>query len=447
MNQDRNRIFWIITDTILNVKGCTGKEQDAILCNNLRIICNAEIAFLLTYDPETLELIINAANTDLSKSNLQVEKFIGKSVQIEKNIVTIFRKRNISYAKDYNVLSNFMEIIDKESGEHLLNLSKQYKIYNISSIRENNFLIIGIVYLPISQKLRMMDLIGSYINLAGVIIKDYLLWNKVVKRNKELKKTRNSLRSKKEKLKEQAQQLKKANQKLNELNTTKDKFFSIIAHDLKNPFNTIKGFADILKNTYDKLPEHRISSYIDCIYSSAVNTYSLLENLLQWARSQSKKIKYEPKEFDINEIIDKNIDLTKENILKKEIELVNNAKIKNNIFADENMISTIIRNLLTNAIKYTPEKGTITICCHQKNNNLEISITDTGIGMEPDEMRNLFKIDNSFSKNGTAGETGTGLGLVLCKEFVEKNGGKIRVKSHSGLGTTFIFNIPENKSY
>jgi signal transduction histidine kinase len=180
---------------------------------------------------------------------------------------------------------------------------------------------------------------------------------------------------------------------------------------------------------------------IGAIYESSKNLFKLLENLLHWARSQTGNIKYEPEEFIINELFDTNISLVENMVLEKNLEIKQNLESKIKIFADKNMINTVIRNLITNAIKYT-ETGSISIEVFQDNVETKVSIIDTGIGISNDKLDNIFDVMSSKSTHGTRGESGTGLGLILCKEFIERNGGKIWVESTVGKGSEFKFTLP-----
>lgn len=243
-------------------------------------------------------------------------------------------------------------------------------------------------------------------------------------------------------LSEKNAQLESANIKLKELNATKDKFFSIIAHDLINPFNSLLGFSDILYQDFDAHSEDEKYEYIKQINVSANHLYDLLENLLQWARAQTGRMTYHPKVFDINEPLEKSLFLLELDAKKKHIRIVNKIEKKIKIYADLNMINTVIRNIINNAIKFTPQKGEICISAKQTNPEIVIiQISDTGIGIDKDDMDKLFDFNYSHSKTGTDSEKGTGLGLILCKEFVEKNGGKIWVESQKGKGSTFSFEL------
>ncbi len=253
-----------------------------------------------------------------------------------------------------------------------------------------------------------------------------------------------TLKAQKEVLQEQKASLKDANIKLTELNKTKDKFFSIIAHDLKNPFNSILGFAELLTLEFKELTDEKKLKYLYTIYEACKNVYNLLENLLNWARSQSDNIIFKPAAFKLQELVEQNINLLKENFGRKNISVVCKNSDYDDVYADRDMINTVIRNLLTNAIKFTPENGKISITSAKNKDYVELSVSDTGIGMNPEVVESLFKIDKSSVRTGTAGETGTGLGLIICKEFIEKNGGSISVKSEEGKGSIFSISLPGN---
>jgi PAS domain S-box-containing protein len=249
-----------------------------------------------------------------------------------------------------------------------------------------------------------------------------------------------------EELNQQAQTLKKANTKLEELNATKNKFFSIIAHDLKNPFQAIFGFSELLMRNYGDFDDPQKMELLGMIKTSSESAYNLLENLLQWARTQTERIKFSPTEIDLNELIEQNISLSQGSAENKHISLVSQINCTSKAYADKNMINLVIRNLISNAIKFTNDGGVITVQCSEDDKDkhlISISIADTGIGISPDNIKKLFRIDEYFSTSGTAGEGGTGLGLILCKEFVEKNIGTIRIESELEVGTTFTFTLPK----
>lgn len=231
-------------------------------------------------------------------------------------------------------------------------------------------------------------------------------------------------------------------QQLQELNATKDKFFSIIAHDLKNPFNTLMGFSELLLDHIDMYNLEQIKEYVGIIFDTSRTSYNLLENLLNWSRSQTGRLKMDPKEIDVAKMVSTNIKLLENPANNKNITLQSNIQEGTTAFADSNMIDTVFRNLISNSIKFTEAEGIIKIDTKKDADMLQICIADTGIGIKEESIGKLFSIDQNISTKGTANETGTGLGLILCKEFIERNGGKIWVESEEKVGSQFYFTLP-----
>lgn len=230
--------------------------------------------------------------------------------------------------------------------------------------------------------------------------------------------------------------------KLRELNLTKDKFFSIIAHDLKNPFSAVLGFSQLLEETARDNDQGEISNYAGIIANSSRRIMDLLNNLLEWSHIQTGRISFNPKLFDLAGIINECLVLFDDNAKQKSITIHKNFPEELHAFADKSMISTVLRNLISNAIKYTREGGQITISSRQTPREIGVSISDTGIGIDPNRLNTLFRIDSSQSTPGTNKEQGSGLGLILCKEFIEKHGGQISAESKTGEGSTFQFTLP-----
>jgi len=229
---------------------------------------------------------------------------------------------------------------------------------------------------------------------------------------------------------------------LRALNATKDKFFSIIAHDLKNPFNALLGFSTLLLDDYENFSDADRIDLIQTMSDASNNAYKLLQNLLEWSRSQTGSIQWEPDAISLHDIVTTTIDLLSNGASVKEISI--NAIILPNIvvWADANMATTVIRNLISNALKYTPKGGEIRVYSKKSEKEIEITIEDNGVGINEADKEKLFRIDVNHSTSGTNNEQGTGLGLILCKEFVEKNGGKIWVESTEGKGSKFKFTLP-----
>jgi signal transduction histidine kinase len=230
-------------------------------------------------------------------------------------------------------------------------------------------------------------------------------------------------------------------------NASKDKFFSIIAHDLKNPFNGIIGLSSLLLEDYDSFPPEEQKTFIKDIKITAENTFRLLQNLLEWSQTQTGKIHFEQSLFLLETITTEIIDLVKTSAGNKNIVLESTVSPDITVFADKNMIHTVIRNLLLNAVKFTRSGGKISLSARAIGNVVEIAVKDNGIGISPENFKKLFCIDCNMISYGTEGEQGTGLGLILCKEFVEKNSGTIRVESEEGIGSTFTVTIPETAQF
>lgn len=239
------------------------------------------------------------------------------------------------------------------------------------------------------------------------------------------------------------EQVRTQNIQLQELNATKDKFFSIISHDLKGPLNSLTSFSGLLINHADSLSKEEIQMLAKDLDKSLKNLFALLENLLEWSRSQTGNIEFIPTPFDLADTLEQNKDLLLQQAQSKNIAIVNANKLKLPVNAHNNSINTVVRNLVSNAIKFTPPGGTITLDATEMDNNWIVSIADSGVGMSAEVMKKLFRIDTKHTTKGTANEKGTGLGLILCKDFIEKNGGSIWVKSEEGKGSVFYFSLPK----
>jgi two-component system sensor histidine kinase/response regulator len=229
---------------------------------------------------------------------------------------------------------------------------------------------------------------------------------------------------------------------LQKLNYDKDKFFSIISHDLRTPLTPIIGASEFLIDCIDDLDKEQIKGFAETINNSAENMSHLLEELLQWSGIQIGRIEYNPEQVSLFDLVCENFELLGANAEKKNIELSNKIDDDSYVFLDKNMITSVIRNLISNAIKFTGTGGKIEISEKNYDACKEISITDTGIGMSKEDADRLFRIDIVHTTSGTEKEKGTGLGLIICKEFVEKNNGRIWVESEPGKGSSFKFTVP-----
>jgi len=237
-------------------------------------------------------------------------------------------------------------------------------------------------------------------------------------------------------------ELKFAREELKELIATRDKFFSIIAHDLRNPLQFLVLSSDLLYNEYDSLTEDSRKEYVRKFYTGTNRISALLENLLDWSRSQRGLIECKPEKIDVHVMAVENIDLLKAHAKSKDIRAVSRVGPGIFAFADKNMIRTVLRNLLSNAVKFTDTGGEIVIDAYREGDRVAITVSDNGVGMTPEAIDGLYRIDGSKSSIGTARERGSGLGLILCKEFTEKNNGTIDAVSEPGKGSTFTVTLP-----
>jgi len=273
-----------------------------------------------------------------------------------------------------------------------------------------------------------------------------LLKQTVKERTEDILEQKNKILQQKEDLEEKSKKLKDSNDKLNLLNSTKDKFFAIISHDLRNPFNSILGFTDLLNSEYDSIDDSERKEIIKSLGKSSRSAYALLENLLTWAQTQRGKIEIHKKMLNLKELVETSVSPYMLNASLKNIKIIIDVSSDVELFIDRNTSITIIQNLVNNALKFTPNDGTVTIRYQENKDNLELRVIDTGVGMSSEVVEKLFRIDYDISTQGTNNEKGTGLGLILCKEFVQKNGGDISVRSKVGKGSEFIVTFPKSSS-
>jgi signal transduction histidine kinase/ligand-binding sensor domain-containing protein len=260
----------------------------------------------------------------------------------------------------------------------------------------------------------------------------------------KLSKSNDLLRERQNQIKKQSSAIKKQRDELFEANSVKDKLFSIIAHDLKNPFNSILGSSELLSLNYFELDDENRRQLIQHLNESAERVYNLLENLLSWSRAQQGRIVFSPTTHNITKIIEENIELAHTQAAKKNISIKlisNNGNVVG--FIDKDLINTVVRNLLTNAIKFSRVNGEITVTIVLQTDKTAISIKDEGVGISEENVKKIFDKNINFSTFGTSNESGTGLGLIICQDFIHKHGGEIWVESQEGKGSEFTFTIPD----
>ncbi len=239
--------------------------------------------------------------------------------------------------------------------------------------------------------------------------------------------------------------VRKYSEELKELNAAKDKFFSIISHDLKSPFQGLLGFSSVLKDEYENLTRDEIKTFTGHIQNTTKNLYSLLQNLLQWSRIQTGKIEFHPAQCNLKEEVDYAFSLLQGTADNKKMVLVNDVNENVSVYADTNMLNSILLNLVTNAIKFTLPGGTVSVSSQNNGSKLSVIVADSGVGIKKEHLKFLFRIDKQYTTPGTEQESGSGLGLIICKDLVQKHQGEIYVESEPGKGTKFIFTLPAHK--
>lgn len=377
-----------------------------------------------------------------SESDEEILKLLADlltDVFVEKND-TVFHKGDQLNAM-YIIVEGKVKVHD---GEHIFtqfgekDFFGEYSLID-SSVRSATVTAIETTYLLRLNQEDFYKIIKDNIEVSKAVLKALI---KRLRDNNilEEKLTQNNL-----KIERQRDELDKQKKELEELNATKDKFFTIIAHDLKNPFNTVIGLSELLIERYDTYDSNKIKEFIGQINKFSNNAYNLLEDLLKWAKSQTGRMEVKPEKVDVFELAVENIDLFQEKAEKKGVKIDTNIKMGLFAYIDRNMINTVLRNLISNSVKFTNSGDIINIEAKSINEHIEIIVSDTGIGVPEENLKKIFKIDSHLSTQGTADEIGTGLGLIISREFVEKNGGTINVNSKEGNGTQFMFTVPVYK--
>jgi signal transduction histidine kinase len=294
--------------------------------------------------------------------------------------------------------------------------------------------------LDLENKIYRGELFIYFITAAFVLL---LIVAFIIYRDYKQKTRMNDLLTEKNDLiTKQKEVLEQLNKELDESNSTKDKFFSILAHDLRNPISAFKQVTDLMSESFEEFDEKEQKEFINLMKKSSDSVYQLLENLLTWSRSQRGIIEYKPEEFDLSNLVKMIMDLQYNQASRKNIELINFMAEGIKIVADSNMINTVIRNLVSNAIKFTNPGGKIEVGGSIQSEEMKIFVKDNGVGMDKKTANKLFRIDQTFTTEGTNQEAGTGLGLILCKEFIDKHNGNIKVESMPDKGSTFTITLP-----
>lgn len=317
----------------------------------------------------------------------------------------------------------------KEKYEQIINLEKQYetekKQNEINQLQAKH--ILTDIQLQKNKQLKMLGFVTASLLLVLILF--------VLNRYLDKAKSNKLLESKN-------RMIEKSENELKLLNASKNKFFSIIAHDLKNPFHTVMGYSYLLSKDYNNFTEEERRKFADDIHHSTNNIFRLLQNLLEWSRSQTGRLTFTPREIELKQIVDNSVSVLRSLADQKNIRIEMNFSHNLMLFADPQMIETVLRNLVNNAIKFTPENGLIQVAATPTDGQITICVKDSGIGISQEDVQNLFKIDSTVKRKGTNNEDGSGLGLILCREFISKNNGTIWVSSAAGEGSSFFFTVP-----
>jgi len=325
------------------------------------------------------------------------------------------------YEKAFYYLSEFTianEIIRNEERDRKISMIEQKYLNEIkdSEVKKER------------ERYFILSAAGTVVIL--VILLGILLRNRVLNKiNKQLK--------------ENSDLISEQKTKLEEVNASQNMFFSILSHDLRNPFNGILGFLNILKNDFDNLSINEKKQYIDYVNISANQVFKLIEKLLELSRLKDGRYQFKLENVNIREITEQVLQLQRTNTLNKKVSLVNNIAENIFIYADKVSVDTILRNLTDNAIKFTPAGGNVSLEAEVKDGNVVIYVKDSGVGMDINDMKNIFRLDKRIISKGTNDEKGTGLGLYVCKEMIERMNGNIKVESIIGKGSTFIVTLPK----
>ncbi|MBK7105502.1 MAG: PAS domain S-box protein [Ignavibacteriae bacterium] len=369
------------------------------------------------------------SNRKLKFANPEFYKLLGYS--LEELFDTEVFKKIYNHSNKIEIDCPINKVFEREETVRI--------VYDNFKTSNDEYLPVSFVSTPIKRNGKIIGCVTAFHDITNRIVAE-----------EELKRYVEELQFNKELMEDSVNESTRLNEmlwdsetRLKELNASKDKFFSIISHDLRSPFTSIIGFAEVMVEDFENLSKDEIKEFTNSIYKSSKNVQNLLENLLQWSRIQTGRIEFNPINFEVNNLINDVIALYQVNAARKKITLVNLIEKQFKVNADKFMIDTVLRNLVSNAIKFTPQGGTIKINVEDLDENtLTISVIDSGVGIKEDIIDKLFKIDSHITTKGTDKEKGTGLGLILCKEFIEKHSGKIWVESKIEQGSEFKFTLP-----
>jgi len=406
----------------------------------LTINRNLNLETEIIYNLETLtKIYLNTGNYS------KAYKYLNESIDLSKKLNLKGKYRDLlhqlseyyyksgDYKKAYTTFSKFNTLKDS-----MQNISRSDRIAQLqtefeTTKKEKENEILRVKNQLTQEKLNKEKTLKNYLFLffivaLALLVLIFILFRSKVKTNQQINKVNNMLEE--------------TNRQLKITNATKDKFFSIIAHDLKTPFNAILGFSELIKDEIISTKDlGMIEEYNNSVNEAAHSLFTLLENLLEWAKSQRGSLEFSPTQFDLYEMVQSNLTLFKLKATDKSIHLISDLQPKTMAYGDVNMVNTIVRNLISNALKFTNTNGEIRVSTKIEDEFIVLSVQDSGIGISKKNQEKLFRLDCNYTTSGTNDETGSGLGLILCKEFAEKNGGNIWVESEENKGSKFLFTL------
>ena len=393
---------------------------------------NIADAYLNLGELDSAFVFLNKADSVVRRNRLNHERII-----VYQKLSDYYARKG-GFDKAYSYLIRFHQLNDSifnlQKERQISELTRQYELNRKDQETE-----------LLKRQYRITVIIGLITVLLFLLILVLLLHDRNRRRliNRELEKRNETISRGKDNLELAFEVLRKKEKQLAEANSAKDTFFSIIAHDLRSPFHALLAFSEILQQSHKRIPDEEREEMINVIKDSAGNLYKLLENLLEWTRTQTNRVEVKPELFPMERVIDKNIELLAPLAAKKEIHIDHEPGNSCQAFADPGMVDFVFRNLLSNAVKYVHRGGRILIRTNLTSEGPLLSITDNGVEIPPQDLEKLFRIDSKIKTPGTEMEKGTGLGLTICKEFVEKNNGRIWAESTEGKGSTFYVLLPK----
>ncbi|GAB4332266.1 MAG: hypothetical protein Kow00127_24070 [Bacteroidales bacterium] len=363
--------------------------------------------------------------------------------QIEKQLAEVCYAAG-NYLQAFDHQQKYMEgrerLLSEESRRTVEELRAKYHLEKQE--KENEILRHNEQLAQTRIRLQQIVIMVVFVSLLVLIYFAFVLY----KRYQQNKKLTVELSISNKELDEQRKNIENLNRELQEANRTKDKFFQIVAHDLKNPFNALIALSSLLIEDYDSFTDEERKQFIAQINQSAESTFSLLQNLLEWARAQSGHTKIRKEKVDLSEVAQEALKVLEAVAKGKRINIISEIKPGTTVWADRNMVSTVLLNLISNAVKFTHTNGEVKLSAVTVNGLVEVVVSDNGTGIPEKNLKRLFKPDERVITKGTNNEKGTGLGLLLCKEFIERNGGTIRATSRLNKGSAFSFNLPAKET-